>query len=640
MHFQAPRRDSMQRGKPVWRPVCRRTLLSTVCLVAMLAVLSAGAEYATVRVDRAIESDSRENALTFKSAGFGFARPEKSGDAYQFVGVWNEHRAGLSTITPLWRTWWVYSLYFLCVLGVLAAGIKYRVRTLERRNRQLEETVARRTAELRRTVEQLRSSEALTKEKARELAETAAKLERSEQRALEANRAKSVFLSSMSHELRTPLNAIIGFAQVLRSKGRLVGDDAEHLGIILRSSEHMLSLMNDVLSISKIEAGKTTIQTTAFDIHKLLQGMDEMFRLQAREKGILYSVDLAPEFPRYVIGDEGKLRQILINLIGNAFKFTERGEIVVNAGWTEGWGVIAVRDTGYGISPEECSSLFEAFAQTESGQRTQEGAGLGLVISRNFSRLMGGDVRVESETGKGSTFVVELPLPETDTDRGEADPVHVVGLAPGQPKLRMLVADVTPENRLLLKTLLSSVGFDVREADTGRVAVDIWREWRPDMIWMDANMSEINGLDVTTLIRAEQSGDEPVIVAVSASVFETHQQTMLDAGCNAFVIKPFDQTTIFRTISDLLGVRFVYAAVAKLEPAADEHIDVGERLGALDEGLLRVLYETLESGDLEGARQVVMDVGRRDPRLGEELRAWIRSYRIDDLLDLINQTLT
>ena len=351
-------------------------------------------------------------------------------------GVWNETgaRFRFELPPPLWRTWWAYVLYALATGAVVFGAHKVRTRALRRRTELLEAEVASRTADL-----------AL-----------------SEQRALDANRAKSTFLANMSHELRTPMNAILGFVQLMKRDKGLNAEQRENVNIIERSGEHLLALINDVLSISKIEAGHVALNEHPFDLPRMLDGLRETFRLKAESKGLGFDVDLSDDMPRYVRGDEAKVRQVLINLLGNAFKFTETGGVVLRASWRDARAVFEVEDTGRGIASEEIDKLFGAFVQTESGRLSQEGTGLGLAISRSFARLMGGDITVESEPGHGTVFRVELLLPATDAVIHESNPRPVIGLEPGQPLFRILVVDDTLENRKLLVKLLGAIGFQMR----------------------------------------------------------------------------------------------------------------------------------------------------------------------------------
>lgn len=429
----------------------------------------------------------------------------------------------------------------LLVLFVYAA-IRWRVRALHRRAEMLEATVAERTAQLG--------------EKVRQLAE-------SEQRALAASRAKSAFLANMSHELRTPLNGVLGFAQLLSRRKSRDAEDREGLAVIMKSGEHLLGLINDVLSLSKIEAGRITLDETAFDPRDVLLDVERVLRLRAEQKGLAFTIEADPaHLPHAVRGDEVRLRQILLNLAGNAVKFTEKGSVTLRASWTAGRARFEVEDTGPGISANELPRLFEPFVQSESGQRSKEGTGLGLALSRDLARLMDGDITAESTPGHGSRFTLDIRLAEAPAEAtAKRDERRVVRLAPGHGPIRILVVDDTPVNRAVLLRFLGDVGFDVREATTGEEALSIWRSWQPHLIWMDKRMNGVDGLEATRRIRAEEreSGRASVkIIALSASALDHERGEIFEAGCDDFVAKPFRESTIFTRLAEQLGVRYVY----------------------------------------------------------------------------------
>ncbi len=460
-----------------------------------------------------------------------------------------EARFAFDLPAPPWRRSWAILLYGVAAAGAVAGAVRLRERAVHRRTERLEEMVRRRTAEL---------------------AEALARVEASEARAVEANRAKSVFLANMSHELRTPLNAVLGFAQLLERDPVIGVAGREELGIIRRSGEHLLGLINDVLSISRIEAGKLSLDARPFDLPELLSSVVGMIRVRAAGKGLAVGFEPAGDLPRGVLGDDGKLRQVLLNLLGNAVKFTERGRVVLRARWTDGRAAFEVADTGPGITAAERERLFQPFVQTEAGRRSREGTGLGLAISRQMVSLMGGDLRVASRPGHGSTFSFDIGLPIAELP-GSATPSFVGGLEEGQGSPRILVVDDTLENRILLERLLTHAGFQVRQASNGAEAVETWGTFRPDAVFMDMRMPVMDGREATRRIRELEhgAGGRTVIVALTASAFEHEQSDILASGADELVVKPFEVEAIFAVLARTLGVRYRTETVR----ATSEHPD-------------------------------------------------------------------
>ncbi len=565
-----------------------------------------------------------------------------------------------------WRTWWAYSGYAALVAGAAYGGVRWRLSTLRRRTEELEETVMLQTAELAAKLDLLRQSEAITRNKAEELARVVEQLrvaERNAQRArlealsakdkaIEASHAKSVFLSNMSHELRTPLNAVLGFAQLMDRDSGLSTDQREHLSAIMSSGEHLLHLINDVLSLSKIEAGKLTLTNQPFDLLRTIEGVEAMLRGRTRAKSLGFVVERSEDLPRWVRGDEGKLRQVLINLLGNAVKFTASGSITLRARWRGGIAEFEVKDTGHGISPDELESLFEPFVQTESGRRSKEGTGLGLAISRNFVQMMGGDIRVRSQLGMGSVFGFDIELPEVTDGDEVTGRRSVLALEPGQPEYRVLIVDDAERNREILVKLLSSVGFAVCEASDGREAVAVWTSWRPDLVLMDMRMPVLDGRSATLEIRrleaadggnAEGASNAPrtKVISLTASAFEHERDAILEAGCDDFLTKPFREEVLFQKLARHLNARFRYALESS-DRALSGRLDSGVglepgRLRGLPSGWLTALNEAVVKGDIEQANRIVDDICGVDARIADDLRELIKAYRFDEIQDLIEQ---
>jgi two-component system sensor histidine kinase/response regulator len=601
-----------------------------------------------------------ENSVEFRFALLSFVREEGTVYSTQLVGFdpqaspWVEHghrnytnlgkgdytfvvsgrdaagnvsgpvRLSFTVLPAPWHTWWSYTLYAVAAVAAVATALALRTRRLERRGRELERIVAERTTELATTIAQLRDSEQQAQDAREE--------------AMQASQAKSVFLANMSHELRTPLNAVIGFAQLMERDARIPADQREHLEIIHESGEHLLGLINDVLSLSKVEAGKLALNPAPFRLSKLLDLVREMVRPRCEAKGLTLEFDVDGA-PAAVLGDEGKLRQVLLNLLGNAVKFTESGGIVLRARWADGRAAVEVEDTGPGIAAEEMERLFRPFDQTETGRRAAEGSGLGLVISREIVRLMGGDITTRSEVGRGTTFRFEVDLPACD-EQQEAAPPRAVALSPGQRSPRVLVVDDTPGNRLLVVRLLDLVGIECREASNGRDAVALFASWRPDLIFMDLRMPIMDGREAMRSIRdierrADPSAPPVKIVAMTASVFESERDAVLADGADDLVFKPFSQNTVFTKLAEQLALSFEYETPAADSPPPGEL--TAARLAALPAPLRKRLAHALEVGDYEEALVVVGEVEQVDPLLERGLRDAVRQYRAEEVLAALEE---
>jgi len=425
-----------------------------------------------------------------------------------------------------------------------------------------------------------------------------------------ANQAKSEFLANMSHELRTPLNAILGFTQVMQRDSSLSTEQQQYLDIVSRSGKHLLELINDVLEMSKIEAGRVTLHENSFNFYRLLDSLEEMLQVVATSKGLLLSFERTDEVPQYVKTDASKLRQVLINLLGNAIKFTTKGSVTLRVSLVTGHLSLTtdreqmtirfeVEDTGLGIAPNELNKLFKPFTQTETGVKSGVGTGLGLPISQKFVQLMGGEITVNSMRDQGSKFAFEIhvsPVEETPIETTQPVGKKVIGLAPDQPVYRILVAEDKLTNRLLLVKLLSCLGFEVREAENGQEAVAMWESWEPHLIWMDMQMPVMNGYEATKHIKASLKGQATVIIALTASVFEEQRQAILSVGCDDFVRKPFQQENLLAKISEYLGVRYIY----------EEKDEVGSRkVEQQNPSSPYILHPTLQEGLCPTSLQVM-----------------------------------
>ncbi len=461
-----------------------------------------------------------------------------------------------------------------------------------------------------------------------------------------ANRAKSVFLANMSHELRTPLNAILGFSELMSRDPTLNAEQLESLETINRSGQHLLTLINDVLEMSKIEAGRTTLYEHAFDLYQLLDTLEEMFHLRAVNKGLQLLVDRAPETPRYLHADEHKLRQVLINLLSNAIKFTETGGVTLRigclpqaAGDEELFRLLfEVQDTGAGIAPEELEKIFSPFVQSESGRRSQEGTGLGLTISRQFVELLGGALTVISEPGHGSLFKFDIPVMLAEAEEVKVERVRrrVVGLQPDQPPYRLLVVEDRDANRKLLVKLLKSVGFEVREAINGQEGLAVWDEWAPHLIWMDMRMPVMDGYEATRRIKATVKGQATVVVALTASAFEEDRAMILSAGCDDFVRKPFREPEIFDALEKHLGARFIYQDLGVTPPAPTppELALTPDIMQMLPAAWRHELHAAAMQADADLVLELIEAIRAENGAMAEVLTELVHNFRFDVILEL------
>ena len=528
-----------------------------------------------------------------------------------------------------------------------------------------------------------------------------------------ANKAKSTFLANMSHELRTPLNSILGFAQIMEPSPNLTVENRENLRIIHRSGEYLLTLINQALDLSKIEAGRMMIDPKNFDLYRLLDDLQDMFQLRAKSQELQLLFEREAEVPQYVRTDDVKLRQVLINILSNAIKFTQSGAVVLRVRKLENSGVVdlldsptvvfdtttsirdfsiissdyatvelreeaedstrfqviflqfEIEDTGVGIAAEELGNVFNAFVQTASGQKTQKGTGLGLTISRQFVRLMGGEIVVESQLELGTTFKFEIPVGAAYAADVPAGPINreVIGLEPNQPCYRILIVDDREDNRQLLVKMLSPLGFGLQQATNGREAIEIWENWQPHLILMDVRMPVMDGYEATQEIKAriqqrEQEQQEngemsishpdspiPKIVALTASTIEGRRSFALLVGCDDFISKPFRKTEIFDTLNKHLGVKYLYSN-------STDFISTGDRSNLSDPTPNAVLAylpqlpaewvenmkQVIRNADFDLIARTIEEIRDAHPEFAEILQGHLNNFDYQKILNLIAET--
>ncbi len=449
-----------------------------------------------------------------------------------------------------------------------------------------------------------------------------------------ANMAKSTFIANMSHEIRTPMNAILGYSQLLELSKTLNGSEMDYVKTIRRSGAHLLGLINDILEMSKIEAGKITMVEQPFDLHALLQDVHSMFLPQMDAKGLSFRIQMADDAVN-VLGDVGKTRQILFNVISNAVKFTDTGSITLSAVLEKTddriVATIDVRDTGAGIARPEWERVFAAFEQAEAGNQSGVGTGLGMAISRNFARLMGGDLSIlESEPGVGTTFRICLHFDKDNTAPSAA--THRDGTVCGIDRAcTVLISDDAADNREILEKLLSRIGFSVISTEDND-ALDLWKTQGPDVVITDPSANK-KSYALVCEIRAQEKNMHTPVIVLTANALETEKRTALDAGADAFLTKPFALDILLREIKRLTGVGYLFDAEETVSDAPPE----SAAAESLPDAVREQLRGAVLRGDFDTAAQIAESAAGECPVTAARIQSYADDFDKESILDILDR---